>query len=197
MTAKSAPASRQNEAPPIVHALGEAIGSALALLLFYPLERARIEIQSKAAAAESSSVDTPTDFANETEISPIRRADNSRLDNNLIIGDEASWDRAADSPTSASWSMNSCNIDNDSNTLSSIDHLDDSSATFDVDEDTEGILRCLLDLRERGVLYKGVKPIISTIFTRYGRRNAVNIQQDCAFLRICGRMLRAVQQFLS
>ena len=36
-------------APPIAHAIGGSLGSALALLLFYPLERARIELQSQAA----------------------------------------------------------------------------------------------------------------------------------------------------
>jgi hypothetical protein len=175
MTPKRTPASRRNEAPPIVHALGGSIGSALALLLFYPLERARIELQSKAAATSSASSSevTPTRLVNEAEISPIRCADNSHFltDNNLVIEDEVSWDRANDSPTSASWSMNSCSIDDDGNTVSSIRDHEDSSASNDVNKSTEGIVRCLLDLRERGVLYKGVKPIISTIFTRYVRKN--------------------------
>ncbi len=174
MTSKTTPASRRSDIPPIVHALGGSIGSALALLLFYPLERARIEIQSKAAAShESSMVESLSNFR-ETEISPIRRAANET--NNLVIGDEDSWDRANDSPTSASWSMNSCTIDDESNAVSSIHHLDDddSSASFDINEGTEGIFRCLLDLCERGVLYKGVKPIISTIFTRCGSEVSVD-----------------------
>ncbi|KAK1737413.1 putative carrier protein [Skeletonema marinoi] len=33
--------------PPIVHAIGGSIGSALAILTFYPLERIRVEIQSQ------------------------------------------------------------------------------------------------------------------------------------------------------
>ena len=37
------------EIPPLGHAIGGALGSALALLLFYPLERARIEMQADAA----------------------------------------------------------------------------------------------------------------------------------------------------
>jgi len=36
--------------PPFVHAIGGSAGSALALLMLYPLERARIEMQSQAAA---------------------------------------------------------------------------------------------------------------------------------------------------
>ena len=42
-------------APPIAHAIGGALGSALALLLFYPLERARIELQSEASRLQPSS----------------------------------------------------------------------------------------------------------------------------------------------
>ena len=40
--------------PPIVHAIAGSIGSALALLLFYPLERARIELQTQAAKADTT-----------------------------------------------------------------------------------------------------------------------------------------------
>ena len=41
-------------APPVAHAIGGAIGSALALLLFFPLERARIELQAQASLSTSS-----------------------------------------------------------------------------------------------------------------------------------------------
>jgi adenine nucleotide transporter 17 len=44
--------------PPIGHAIGGSIGSALALLLFYPLERARIEMQANAASDNQVSVTT-------------------------------------------------------------------------------------------------------------------------------------------
>lgn len=162
ITPKRTPSFLQNEVPPIVHALGGSIGSALALLLFYPLERARIEMQSRAAGSA----------VKKTELSPIRSADDSQLlsdnCNNLVIEDENSWDRAADSPTSTSWSMNSCSTDDDGNTVGSI-HEQDSYGDNDYDSNTEGIVQCLLDLRQRGVLYQGVKPIISTIFTRYVR----------------------------
>jgi hypothetical protein len=77
MTPKRTAASRRNEATPIVHALGGSVGSALALLLFYPLERARTEMQSKAAStspASSSSEVTPTRLVNEAEIFPMQCA---------------------------------------------------------------------------------------------------------------------------
>lgn len=113
-------------------------------------------------------LEPPGRRSKKTELSPIRSADDSQLlsdnCNNLVIEDENSWDRAADSPTSTSWSMNSCSTDDDGNTVGSI-HEQDSYGDNDYDSNTEGIVQCLLDLRQRGVLYQGVKPIISTIFT--------------------------------
>mmetsp|Transcript_5031 Transcript_5031/g.10591 ORF Transcript_5031/g.10591 Transcript_5031/m.10591 type:complete len:242 (+) Transcript_5031:77-802(+) len=50
ITAKTAAppsASSAGPLPPIVHAIGGSIGSALAILTFYPLERIRVEIQSQ------------------------------------------------------------------------------------------------------------------------------------------------------
>jgi adenine nucleotide transporter 17 len=51
----TAPAGGENnnntQHPPIVHAIGGAVGSALAILLFYPLERVRIELQSNVAGS--------------------------------------------------------------------------------------------------------------------------------------------------
>mmetsp|Transcript_29377 Transcript_29377/g.53811 ORF Transcript_29377/g.53811 Transcript_29377/m.53811 type:complete len:468 (-) Transcript_29377:94-1497(-) len=38
--------------PPLVHAIGGSVGSALSLLILYPLERVRIELQSQASAEE-------------------------------------------------------------------------------------------------------------------------------------------------
>jgi adenine nucleotide transporter 17 len=55
-------ASTTAQSAPIVHAIGGSIGSALALLLFYPIERARIEIQTQASAISSSSDDGGDDF---------------------------------------------------------------------------------------------------------------------------------------
>ncbi|KAK1742175.1 hypothetical protein QTG54_006740 [Skeletonema marinoi] len=46
-TAAPPSASSAVPLPPIVHAIGGSIGSALAILTFYPLERIRVEIQSQ------------------------------------------------------------------------------------------------------------------------------------------------------
>ncbi|KAL7490499.1 hypothetical protein ACHAWT_000114 [Skeletonema menzelii] len=50
MATKTTPSTSASSAislPPIVHAIGGSIGSALAILTFYPLERIRVEIQSQ------------------------------------------------------------------------------------------------------------------------------------------------------
>ena len=47
----AAAAAAATPPPPFVHAIGGCVGSALSLLLLYPLERARIELQSVAAGA--------------------------------------------------------------------------------------------------------------------------------------------------
>jgi len=46
-TAAPPSASSAVPLPPIIHAIGGSIGSALAILTFYPLERIRVEIQSQ------------------------------------------------------------------------------------------------------------------------------------------------------
>ncbi|VEU43256.1 unnamed protein product [Pseudo-nitzschia multistriata] len=157
--------SLRSEAPPIVHALGGSIGSALALLLLYPLERARIELQSRAGSSLSSSCSSSSSLSESQKglvattepISPIRHAGEGASEG------ESSWEGASPD-TPSSWSVHSGS--NDSR---------DSSGSYTEDGsqggpgpsygEADGILRCLLDLRDRGVLYKGVKPIVSTIFT--------------------------------
>ena len=58
--------------PPIVHAIGGSIGSTLSLLLLYPLERARIEMQ----AQQVSNVQSHDDYqSNSNDISSFSRDD--------------------------------------------------------------------------------------------------------------------------
>mmetsp|Transcript_16758 Transcript_16758/g.36182 ORF Transcript_16758/g.36182 Transcript_16758/m.36182 type:complete len:536 (+) Transcript_16758:153-1760(+) len=49
----TAPVAAAHQLPPIVHAIGGSIGSALAILAFYPLERVRVELQSRAGNKDS------------------------------------------------------------------------------------------------------------------------------------------------
>ena len=111
------------------HAIGGSLGSALALLLFYPLERARIELQSRAADATSSP-----------------QHDKCKEDN-ASGGDVV----LSASSSSSSYDMVECE---QKSSLSTHRQRKESSG---------GILSCLLDLHDRGELYRGATPVVTTL----------------------------------
>ena len=109
------------------HAIGGSLGSALALLLFYPLERARIELQSRAADATSS-------------------PQHGEEEDNGSGGDVA-----LSSSSSSSYDM----VESDQRLSLSTRRRRNA--------DNGGILSCLLDLHERGELYRGATPVVTTL----------------------------------
>jgi adenine nucleotide transporter 17 len=196
-------ASASTSAPPIVHAIGGSLGSALALVLFYPLERARIELQAQAASvppvsssspASERQIQSPEDqHVKETSLSSdeIWSSSSSSTTRRLVnaAGDESSWTSCLEEgpgdppdqldpnltvvsaatisqPPSPTWSEDSttpteqATLRNEETTLSLI-----SSPSQPPPLSRFSLLRCLLDLRARGMLYQGVTPIMTTIFT--------------------------------
>jgi len=160
------PRSRTNDdnsTSPIVHALGGSIGSALALLLFYPLERARIEMQVAASAAS----ETTTSNENTPSNRPILF--DAKIDHSDEISDEESWASPAVVDSPSSWSMNSTpsrsQLQSPPPLLSTPRRSQHDNV--DANDNKNGLFRCLSELHEQGVLYQGVTPIISTVFTRY------------------------------
>lgn len=96
--------------PPIGHAVGGAIGSALALLLFYPLERARIEMQASSTLAvdiDGSSTDesqqhlvSPSESSSSSEeswVSCVDAACDNGNQESLVVNNEI----IVDLPTSS------------------------------------------------------------------------------------------------
>ena len=112
---------------PTAHAIGGSLGSALALLLFYPLERARIELQSRAADAS-------------------RRGREE---------DGGSKDGQDDVVVSASSSESYDMVDPQQQVS--------SSGIRRKSDNDSGIVSCLVDLRQRGELYRGATPVVSTL----------------------------------
>lgn len=169
-------ATSANQASPIVHAIGGSLGSAFALLLFYPLERARIELQSQASQQVSrtknhdgekellDSVEVEVDFekappsindngadavSSSSSWSPVHRA--SLRSTELASSDERKIGTSDE--TAPSWDMESSS----SERSGQLETVQKSS------KDTS-LLKCLIQLNARGALYQGVTPVITTIF---------------------------------
>mmetsp|Transcript_11685 Transcript_11685/g.27997 ORF Transcript_11685/g.27997 Transcript_11685/m.27997 type:complete len:573 (-) Transcript_11685:47-1765(-) len=82
----------------IVHAVGGSVGSALALLLFYPLERSRIELQARVASSSASSAAPVADSDHDSSSSASSSLALSRpnsddvdvvIENDHTIGDDS------------------------------------------------------------------------------------------------------------
>lgn len=185
--AASAASTGPSPPSPLVHAMGGSLGSAIALLVFYPLERARIELQSQAAASPSP------------QLPPLPPASPSRSDGGAglqilpSVGSSSaddSWTQAglaprtpprirrgrteSDSDSPSAWSASEIRSEPGSplSLLPSIesDEIDEvpssTSLGIAVAERNRklGLLQCLLRLRARGELYKGVRPVVTTVF---------------------------------
>ena len=173
-------AASANQASPIVHAIGGSIGSALALLLFYPLERARIELQAQASHQLPSRVKSQDSHANEEKL-----LDSVQVQMDLEKASPSLVGHGADAVSpSSSWSP----VQQDSLRNSEVPSREDSNNVGTSDEthpswdmessSSEGsaavatmprptkssLVKCLAQLNARGALYQGVTPVITTIF---------------------------------
>ena len=118
------------------HAIGGSLGSALALLLFYPLERARIELQSQ--AADTSNTKQQQQHGGDGNNPP---ESDEREDVGLSSSSSSSYDMVESS-------------EQQSSSLSTLRRRNEKDG---------GILSCLLDLHERGELYRGAAPVVTTL----------------------------------
>lgn len=134
----AAPSSPTTAGPSATaHAIGGSLGSALALLLFYPLERARIELQSRAADA--------TNTQQQRQQQHDGDGSGPESDGNEDVG--------LNSSSSSSYDM----VESSEQQPSSL------STHRRRNEKDGGILSCLLDLHERGELYRGATPVVTTL----------------------------------
>ena len=113
---------------PTAHAIGGSLGSALALLLFYPLERARIELQSRAA--------DPSQSGGEED-----GGSKDGQDDVVVVS----------ASSSSSYDM------------VEPQQLVSSSGIHRENDNGSGILSCLVDLHQRGELYRGATPVVTTL----------------------------------
>ena len=167
--------------------MGGSLGSALALLLFYPLERARIELQSRASQyqqGDSKASEQESNLLNSVEVEvdfePPQQPATTDVgpSSEDFVGDTIS--------TSSTWTQvhqeeSHLRAEQQSNVKKSEDTSQSSEAeSHPGDHDQvevahekslqsthrvhSEILQCLVDLHARGALYKGIAPVITTTF---------------------------------
>mmetsp|Transcript_25429 Transcript_25429/g.29037 ORF Transcript_25429/g.29037 Transcript_25429/m.29037 type:complete len:428 (+) Transcript_25429:145-1428(+) len=170
-----------DQATPLVHAISGALGSASALLLLYPLERVRTEIQASAAIPSSSSSTPPIEIPTYQEKIILEQADQQQqqqchitLDESSLLDDKEIPNINVSPPNSASSSNESsswvtCNTDKVTTPIPFLsarskktDKMENSSSN---NETNESLIECLLRLQSKGELYRGVGPVVSTLAT--------------------------------
>ena len=197
-------AASATPASPLVHAIGGSLGSALAVFLFYPLERARIELQSQASTTTPSTESHKEqqkvkqqeegDLLNSVEVEMnLEKSSRSHHQQTTTPSPSLKEEGMGETQSSSSWSpvskaQNELLVETDSpvsqdnqtksSNLSPSWTLDGDSpkksppstavALRDPSSSTPqaklGLLTCLLQLKDRGALYQGVTPVITTIF---------------------------------
>ena len=158
---------------PLVHAVGGSLGSATALLLLYPLERARIEMQSRAAHV------TPPTTAPVRSSSSSRRTltgneSSQRETTGTAVVEQGDQEQRHDSPSPDSWTTTGSDPHgSDSRSLDSSEEAAAAAATaaasapppFSATPETnpQDLLACFRRLYETNELYRGVGPIVATL----------------------------------
>lgn len=154
-------AAASAQAPPVAHAIGGSLGSALALLLFYPLERARIQLQSEASRPKvypaldsfEAEVEIPEDAMSQ-EKQAVPESDSSWMTLPREEEDDAGKE-----------------LDDEPRPVLSVASSSESSSSSVAPMSTrtkqkrETLLQCLVQLHKEGELYTGVSPVVSTILT--------------------------------
>lgn len=157
----AAAAAASAPAPPVAHAIGGSLGSAIALLLFYPLERARIELQSEA----SQPARNPALNLVEADVDGVPKNDQGATSPQT---NSASCSQISDFPLESPHEENNESIERPEEiTRIERNHPVNPTLSKAIATKTrkESLFECLLRLHQRKELYTGVSPVVSTIFT--------------------------------
>ena len=169
--------------------MGGSLGSALALLLFYPLERARIELQSRASQYPPNDSKTSQQENNyllnsvevEVDLEEPQQPTKVGPSSEDLVGDTIStsstWTQVhqGESPLRPEQQSNFNGSGGTSQSSDAESHPGDAVQHDQVEAAQEltlkskrrinsEIIQCLVDLHARGALYKGIAPVITTTF---------------------------------
>ncbi|KAG7349523.1 mitochondrial carrier protein [Nitzschia inconspicua] len=189
MAAAASAATTAATTSPLVHAIGGSIGSALALLLFYPLERARIELQSQASAinlptvletVEDGNTDAPSqsgtlvvDQSSSDELRTTAEDDNNddaSVSSWMSLEEQQKKQRQEERPETQQMEIVSTGTTEETATSLTVNTnlqlvKKRRQQLFAYWYRKSKVMQVLLELKRQGELYKGMTPIISTIFT--------------------------------
>ena len=145
--------------PPLIHAVAGSLGGALALLLFYPLERARIEMQKQMSASSSSHHHHPT--ATTAMITPQHRSTPPTTPPHLLLGGSWALENNNDSPRDNKEHQKDDDddlilVENALTTHHHQHHHHHHHAHI-------SLSTCIRRLWERHELYRGVSPVVLTL----------------------------------
>lgn len=155
---------------PLTHAVSGALGSALALLLLYPLERVRTELQ---ASAISSSPTIPPQKISRREYKAAEESKQCHISlDKGLLNEEFCSDKSI-SPTSSNESSSwvTCNTvaDETGDKVTSFLKLikgigkNKERGKSSSNESNESIFECLIRLQSEGQLYRGMGPVVYTL----------------------------------
>jgi solute carrier family 25 (peroxisomal adenine nucleotide transporter), member 17 len=171
-TTSALASSMSSSSAPIVHAIGGSVGSALALLLFYPLERARLEIQSAAANQQSLDAVVAVESSHERmeqNIMPQQAVVPERDAVSIVStpsSGESSWsaasDRSHDSFFDASEIIYPLLSDRHEQSIPA-QQQHDKDDTNHHHHNTAELSRCIRSLWQSNKLYQGVTPFVVTL----------------------------------
>jgi adenine nucleotide transporter 17 len=166
MATASAPAVESIH--PLAHAVGGSLGSALALFLLYPLERARIELQSSAASRPhrprplAPSSRQPPDAASGSSTDPLTKdkmEDETSSDEGLIQVD------LQPRPPIDSWTIAECDDSSSDPAQSDSRSMvgSENEALQSQEEKQLDLVSCFRRIWKNDELYLGVGPIVTTL----------------------------------
>lgn len=185
-TSTSTMSSLAQSPPPLAHAIGGSLGSALALMLLYPLERAKIEMQAQASQRRSSRHRShlPSPLHVESNINKAIAVETALLDSPTTSDTDTSYvmvsstddhlSELADSDKQKPPLTVQLNVSDHSQVHIQPPPPPESISTgvavspiatkqVDLSTPSAGLISCMVKLWERGELYRGIAPVVSTI----------------------------------
>jgi solute carrier family 25 (peroxisomal adenine nucleotide transporter), member 17 len=151
--------------PPLIHAVSGALGSAIALLLFYPLERIKVEQQRQLHAHNNNTTAATTVVdPDETIEFTSAKSSNSHKD---IDAPQTCSSSLKEAMLGESWSFPTSTAvgasSDDEKFHDAISEVKEKNYTNTTPERQTTIVQCFQMLLRRHQLYSGITPVVTTV----------------------------------